>query len=610
MSQLIQLEQPILLHSGLVQPFGLDFAIHMQRGLGILRSVANRTDVPDEAELERRAKKAKHLHRMVLGVDLAGRTKVMPIPAGDEEIPNSGGSTSPKMEGAAKQYMIAKLCIEGTLTHKEGLCSYILGGTSYEGLTAQADECEQLVAAGELDGVLGDVNSPGGMVYGGMDCCDRLYRLRDVCATLGIIRDEACSGGMLLASGFERLVATQSADAGHIGVYRLYQNHMKALADAGVEINAIYAGEYKLSGAYWLPFTKTDRKMAQEDVDYSYGLFTNKVARNRGMSVQEVVNTKARIYRGPKAVGSKLIDQITTYDGALSQLARMIDERRGSKKSSSMARPSSSADNNKRGGKPQEKSMNRAFAAVALALAASPHGGEGASLIQLASTVDGSPVAVFEKDGKSLMMAYTTTGDLEKEDGEVAATLHGDAIAVAGYAPIPADHKMESPLVGQLAAAQKQLGEEKTARGLVEKTVVDRSLAYAKTLGQLGTIRGRLTPALRDQQVGEVTKAFAKSPADGAAALKLLEDRVEKGASVIPGQARDIQPPGSTADSSKPDQAGGSMNLESFKGLSWTERGKLAKEQPEMYERMMAQMPGADLRAKAVEARKDAEANQ
>ena len=117
--------------------------------------------------------------------------------------------------------------------------------TGYNGIIARL---QQAASDPMVDGILLDMDTPGGMVAGAFDCADIIARVRDIKPVWALANDMNCSAAQLLASAASRRLVTQTARTGSIGVMMAHSNYGAALEKQGVEITLIYSGSHKVDG--------------------------------------------------------------------------------------------------------------------------------------------------------------------------------------------------------------------------------------------------------------------------------------------------------------------------------------------------------------------------
>jgi ClpP class serine protease len=125
---------------------------------------------------------------------------------------------------------IAVLPVAGTLVNKTRSLQPYSGMTGYNGVIARL---QQAISDPDVDGVLLDMDTPGGMVAGAFDCADIIARARDIKPVWALANDMNCSAGQLIASAASRRLVTQTARTGSIGVMMAHSNYGQVLKSQG-----------------------------------------------------------------------------------------------------------------------------------------------------------------------------------------------------------------------------------------------------------------------------------------------------------------------------------------------------------------------------------------
>ena len=219
---------------------------------------------------------------------------------------------------------IAVLPVSGTLLHKFGAMQPLSGMTGYDGIVARM---QQAINDPDVNGILLDIDSPGGEVAGAFDTADLIYRMRDQKPVWAIASDEACSAGYLLASACSRRLITQTGVMGSIGVIVAHKSIEKAMEKAGVDITLIYSGSHKADANPFEKLPSDVRDSIQIRVDESREMFASKVASYSGLSKEAVLATEAAMYEGAEAVKVGLAHQVVNYADAVSVMAESIKQR-------------------------------------------------------------------------------------------------------------------------------------------------------------------------------------------------------------------------------------------------------------------------------------------
>ncbi|STK57372.1 minor capsid protein C from bacteriophage origin [Escherichia coli] len=187
---------------------------------------------------------------------------------------------------------IAVLPVSGTLVSRTRALQPYSGMTGYNGIIARL---QQAASDPMVDGILLDMDTPGGMVAGAFDCADIIARVRDIKPVWALANDMNCSAGQLLASAASRRLVTQTARTGSIGVMMAHSNYGAALEKQGVEITLIYSGSHKVDGNPYSHLPDDVRETLQSRMDATRRMFAQKVSAYTGLSVQAVLDMRCSI---------------------------------------------------------------------------------------------------------------------------------------------------------------------------------------------------------------------------------------------------------------------------------------------------------------------------
>lgn len=254
---------------------------------------------------------------------------------GDDD--NTGGRP-------ARSYLvtngIAVLPISGTLVSKTRSLQPYSGMTGYNGIIARM---QQAISDPSVDGILLDMDTPGGMVAGAFDCADVIARMREKKPIWALANDMNCSAGQLIASAASRRLVTQTAKTGSIGVMMAHSNYGAALKTNGVEVTLIYSGEHKVKGNPYEKLPEEVRADFQARIDATRQMFAEKVSSYTGLSVQDVLNTEAAVFSGQESVENGLADELVNNIDALNVMRESLDQRKKNFLGVSMSKTTDSA---------------------------------------------------------------------------------------------------------------------------------------------------------------------------------------------------------------------------------------------------------------------------
>lgn len=182
------------------------------------------------------------------------------------------------------------------------------------------------MADDSVGGILIDIDSPGGSVYGVQELANEIYQARGQKPVFAVANSLAASAAYWIGSSASEFYATPGGEAGSIGVFAAHQDISKALEKEGVDTTLISAGRFKTEGNPYGPLSDEARAYMQSRIDAHYASFTRAVARNRGTDVATVRGGmgEGRVLNATDAKAAGMIDDVATFDQALGRLAKAI----------------------------------------------------------------------------------------------------------------------------------------------------------------------------------------------------------------------------------------------------------------------------------------------
>ncbi len=213
---------------------------------------------------------------------------------------------------------VAVISAMGGLVHRTRLdadSSLLIG---YNDLAA---DVEDALGKSDVHAIALVLDSPGGEVSGAFELAERIYAARGAKPMVAVADGMAASAAYLAASAADEVVLTNTSYVGSIGVVMRHVDFSRALANEGISVSHIFAGEHKVDGNPYQPLPDAVRAHLQADIEGLYQLFVSAVAQHRGMAEQAVRDTRAAVYRGGAAVAAHLADRIGTADAVVAELA-------------------------------------------------------------------------------------------------------------------------------------------------------------------------------------------------------------------------------------------------------------------------------------------------
>lgn len=202
---------------------------------------------------------------------------------------------------------LAVIPVTGTLLHR---FNWSFGfATGYDYIRAVFD---MAIADEDVVGIVFDVHSGGGQVDGAFELADHIFENRGAKPTIAIVNSHAYSAAYLIASAAGKMTVPKTGGAGSVGVVTMHADMSKLLDNIGIKITFIHAGKHKVDGNPYEALPEGVRNRIQTKIDESYGMFVDAVARNRGLSVEEVRKTEAQTLSAQEAVDLKLVDAVAS----------------------------------------------------------------------------------------------------------------------------------------------------------------------------------------------------------------------------------------------------------------------------------------------------------
>lgn len=205
----------------------------------------------------------------------------------------------------------ALVSMVGKMANRLALMDAISGG-----MTSYASIERQLALAlkdPDVTRIVMEVDSPGGTVAGAFDFADRVYESRGSKPIIAAPSEMAASAAYLVASAADEIVLPQTAMVGSVGVVIALLNREKAMQKAGLAMTYIYAGEKKVDGNPYQALPDRVRAELQDEIDATYALFVDRVAKYRRMSADAIRATQAGMFTGQKAVDAGMADRVDSF---------------------------------------------------------------------------------------------------------------------------------------------------------------------------------------------------------------------------------------------------------------------------------------------------------
>ncbi|MDD5774373.1 MAG: signal peptide peptidase SppA [Candidatus Omnitrophica bacterium] len=222
---------------------------------------------------------------------------------------------------------VAIIPVSGPITRASSFWSWLFGGTSI----AAINELLSLALNDyKVEAILFVFNSPGGTVAGVDALSQAIMKSREQKPIVAFADGAMLSAAYWLGSAADVVVADKTAMLGSIGAIMEHRDLSKADEMMGMKRTYIASGKYKAFGNDAEPLSTEAKQMYQNMTDYIYSVFVDAVARNRDVSVEDVLANMAdgRDFIGQQAVDAGVADMVGTVDDALNLALVLIDEQK------------------------------------------------------------------------------------------------------------------------------------------------------------------------------------------------------------------------------------------------------------------------------------------
>ena len=171
-----------------------------------------------------------------------------------------------------------------------------------------------MIAKPGVDDVVVKLNSPGGTVNGYGLASSQLQRIKDKGLKLTVLIDQvAASGGYMMASVANQIVAAPFAYIGSVGVVSEFPNFSKLIEKFGVEWKTYTAGESKRDVGQFGKITPDAEKRHNKKLADIHMLFKKHIKTNRPQVNVDKIAT-GEVWTASEALNMKLVDNIKVSD--------------------------------------------------------------------------------------------------------------------------------------------------------------------------------------------------------------------------------------------------------------------------------------------------------
>jgi ClpP class serine protease len=213
---------------------------------------------------------------------------------------------------------IAKILINHPITRHNN-CGDI-GSMSLAALVEEIDTYDNIEA------ILFEINSPGGMVSGTQHAAQAIANVSKPTATY-IIDGIAASAAYWLASQTDKIYVSNATSAvGSIGAYITFLDIRGYLEENNVKLHEVFSRYSTDKNKTFRDARDGDYAAMQDELDTIVNAFVDAVKRKRSINMDAGDPFTGKMFKAEEAIAIGLIDGIATIDKVMDELIEMANE--------------------------------------------------------------------------------------------------------------------------------------------------------------------------------------------------------------------------------------------------------------------------------------------
>ncbi|WP_395175508.1 S49 family peptidase [Roseibium alexandrii] len=219
---------------------------------------------------------------------------------------------------------VAVLDVVGPLFKRANLFVKVSGATSYEVLMR---DLQVALDDDQVSSIILRVDSPGGEANGCDELAAAIYSARGRKPITAYVSGAACSGGYWIAAAADRIVVSEGAVLGSIGVVLGLKDTAEADASRGIKTYQFVSS--MSPGKRPDPATTEGKARFQKQADDLGEVFVKAVAKYRGVDAETVVKDfgAGGVEIGANAVAAGMADEVGQFEAVFSALSKRGERR-------------------------------------------------------------------------------------------------------------------------------------------------------------------------------------------------------------------------------------------------------------------------------------------
>ena len=181
----------------------------------------------------------------------------------------------------------------------------------------------------DIAAILLNIDNTGGGIEKYSAVHDLVKKIRMKKPVVGLVIGSAMSGGYMIASATDYIIAQSGSSIGSIGVVielpKYKEPKMTGNLDAKLEIELFSEGQYKTIFNPYHTLSDSDRAYLKSQGKKAYNLFLKLVSENRNIDIKDYQEwADAKLHLASEALNLGLIDEIGTIFEAEAKLIELI----------------------------------------------------------------------------------------------------------------------------------------------------------------------------------------------------------------------------------------------------------------------------------------------
>lgn len=217
---------------------------------------------------------------------------------------------------------VATIRMHGSLVSGSAGFGIFFGVLGYEDLR---NALSAAVSNSNVSAILLDVSSGGGAVAGVHETAQLIARINKIKPVVTYSGSVMASAAIWTGASASKVLVSETAIVGSIGIIMTHLDRTKQLADMGVTATVIRAGSEKALNNPYEPLSTAAKDMLQSQANTLYDIFMSHMADVRSMTVPAADKAfgQGREFIGQQAVDAGLVDEVGTFEDAFAAAMKL-----------------------------------------------------------------------------------------------------------------------------------------------------------------------------------------------------------------------------------------------------------------------------------------------